>query len=924
MNPEKTYELFYGIPMVVPTHELMSRMRLRGAGVNDASDSRDSVMDDASDEGLPLSNSPGPDSTNAICISPHLALYEGGHGANADELVYLWGLCGRTVFSYFDAKSFFSAIDRILGLSKRGDDATSVGITISLLSHPKGEHGPCQVVASDQCFLGRSAEDELNFYRTWLETVIYFDDQVGEGNTLDICVALISQDIHFSEMQKDLAYRPSPRDDRVVSFSLCDDKNGALSYLSMSHNANHETAATQYQDWFKSLWRTLSYPSEEQLNTYSIGSNVVLLPQSCLVSITSADGNEDEGRHWFLSEVGPTREAWGCFIDAYHVDGRREFILNTIPLTDPRASFIDVPTEIASAAASGADSVQEMQEQDHQFYWGYHRHTNDAIAFQETDRTQVQSVTGQPPQRNPLGRPVNGVQLDDFAKGRAFREWSYAHPLSIHMEGQFPSIPINAPPLETILKTPGIDGRRSDSVPVMSTQVMTPTEQRRLQETVFEMRSLALNRAQPCPFTPCRMHFAIDDAGRQHFCDHIQSTHIDKKCPLCNDKMFGYYDERTKQQHFYEKHVYYFSHKDDLHLNTVFEVASKYLTHEREQKWNFCARCGRDHNQLNVNGDRAQHDNMCYPGVNEEEARRRYCVDCGGRADGVAKHVCTLDATADPNTKPVHCKKCALPTHKLARSYAEKHLARCRGSHSNKAHWCPWCGQNLVIYSRTQSHKHLDECSYKPPTGEGPINTTTGEPSESPFDDRQTRYWAKQFNCFNDGVCIKVQVPNECGVKGCTKKNLQELHADALLDHYSTGTHANATGRLRFCPICNIDFVQREWVEKQQKAEHFKDHIEEREKRIKLDLEIASAPNKLDAVILDKINLRNKDEFASKTSKCTPDRTEGQIHPLKSDMERLLEDQRRAKQEAEDAVKFQKERFDSLETNLSKCWVWVL
>lgn len=910
MNPEKTYELFYGIPMVVPTHELMNRMHLRGAGLNDSVDNEDSVADDTI-----VATYPGPELTSSKRASPHLTPSQSDGSPHADDNIYLWGLSGRTIFSYFNPKSFFSAIDRNLGLTKRSDGDSPIGITITLLSHPKDECGPCRVLASDHCFLGRSEEDELNFYRTWLDTVRYFDDEIEEGDILDICISRISQDVHFSEMQQDLSYRPSLQDDRVVVFSLSDSKNDALSYLSMSQDANKKTTAVQYQAWFKSLWRMLSPPTEEQLETYSIGSKEALPPQKCFISILSADPGKEEELHWFFSDMGPTSKAWNNFIDAYHVRGQRHFTLNAIPVTDPRASGISVPLEVYPAATNNSHIAQEASERDRKIYWGCHNHKDEVLAFQETDQPPTGSATARALSRNPLGRPDNGVQLDDFAKGKVLREWSYAHPLSIHMQGQYPSIPINAPPLETILKTPGIDGKSSDSVPVLSTQVLTPTEQRRLQETVFEMRSLALNRAQPCPFRPCNEHFTIDDAGRQHFRDHIQSTHIDKKCPFCDDRMFGYYDERTKQQHFYEKHVYYFSHKDDLHLNTVFDVKSLKLTHERETKWNFCARCGRNHDQLNVNGDRTQHDNICFPGVSEKETRKVYCVDCGGSTSGSAMHVCTLDPSADPGTRPVHCKKCALPTHKLARSYAEKHLARCRGSHSERAHWCPWCGQNFVIYSRTQSYKHLDECAYKPPTGEGPINTATGEANESPNDNRTTRHWAKPHHSNEEQSRNIIQIPNECLVKGCTKINLQELNADALLDHYSTETHANATDRLKFCPFCSISFSQRGWAEKQQKVDHFKDHVEEREKRIHLDLEIAEAPNKLDTATVEKINLRNEDEFALKISRDRPAQAGGHAlsSKLEKDVEKLLEEQKRAKENAEI-------RFSSLEISFSKLY----
>lgn len=840
VNPEKTYELFYGIPMVVPANELMSRMGLRGAGVDDASDDEISDVDGTSDDA----------STSVDRVSPHIT-----RNANSGEQVYLWGLSGRTTFSYFDAKSFFSAIDRLLGLSKRGDEYTSVGVTISLLSHPKGQRGPCTVLASDQCFLGRSAEDELNFYKTWLETVQYFDDQIKDGHALDMCVAQISQDVHFSESQKPLAYQPSLADDQVVSFSLSGEEDKTLSYLSMNDGVNGETASSHYQAWFKSLWRTLSQPTEEQLETYSVGAKNVIAPQSCLMNIcTRNDDGKTEGEHWFFSDVGPTPDAWKSFIDAYQTNGHREFVLNAIPTTDPRASSITVPTE-TNSATTGSESVKLVQsEMDRQHYWGCHNHSEDTIAFMEARPGPVRL--------NKLGRPANGVQLDDFAKGKAFREWSYAHPLSIHMEGQHPHFPINAPPLEHILKTPGVNGKLSDSLPVMSTAVMTPSEQRHLQETVFEMRSLALNRAQPCPFKPCRSHFAIDDDGREKFQKHIQELHIDKKCPLCDNRTFGYLSLEQKKTHFFEAHPNHWSKKDDHLFNSIFKVKSKGFTHVREEIWNFCARCGRDHNRLNVVGDRAHHDNKCFPGLATAELYKNHCVQCGV-ADSTG-HKCTPKTVKDHMGQPttvVHCTKCALGTHLLSQSYAAKHHARCKGVHNDPAHFCCWCGVDVSIMPRTEGYKHLDGCRLKPSNGEGPIDTAAGAPRDSPRDNAQSRAVIRTMILTEDGKKKNiVEVPSECVFAGC-KTQVGKYNAKALLKHFAD-THGSGTDRLRTCPICDLDFSKREWTRKDDKVGHFRDHIERREKRLVLDLKIADKPNKLDAEVTELIRSRNLDEFS--------------------------------------------------------------
>ncbi|ROV88458.1 hypothetical protein VMCG_10465 [Cytospora schulzeri] len=443
----------------------------------------------------------------------------------------------------------------------------------------------------------------------------------------------------------------------------------------------------------------------------------------------------------------------------------------------------------------------------------------------------------------------SSLPLDSAQRGKAFREWSYGQPLSINMSNQHPEFPINAPPLENIIKQRGPNGLVSSSLPTMSTQILTPTEQRRLQESFFQMRSIALNRGQMCPHKGCRAYFPVDPNGMVKFHAHLEQKHIKTHCPFCTDTLFAHWQPEQKQKHFVEKHSEYFTRKGDLlkEARLAEGIESKGLVHRREEQYNFCPRCGRNHNILNSKADRTQHDNVCFPGNNTRDANMTYCTFCGDpELTGTGApgspwqaHICQVPR--EPGTRPASdafCKTCALPCSRLGMSYARRHLLHCKSSDTARDSWCPWCGIDLKSGPRKQRLQHLKDCGLKPFTGEDPVCTETGQPKESPRDNQEVLR-RSFFKPTTGPGYDRVVIPKICPVAGC-QQDLSLLNAHGLYRHFKRN-HTEGTNNMTHCPFCQVDFVARKWALSKEKEDHFQDHIDQRYERIMADETISKS-----------------------------------------------------------------------------------
>ncbi|KAF7553927.1 hypothetical protein G7Z17_g3293 [Cylindrodendrum hubeiense] len=108
-----------------------------------------------------------------------------------------------------------------------------------------------------------------------------------------------------------------------------------------------------------------------------------------------------------------------------------------------------------------------------------------------------------------------------------------------------PEIPINAPPVEAILRT-------TSSVPMVSKAVLTVTEQQRLQSDFWELRNMILNRTAKCPYKNCNFSYRLDrEVDMQH---HLVREHRVNECLWCREPLWEFWDMKQKRDHLRNEH----------------------------------------------------------------------------------------------------------------------------------------------------------------------------------------------------------------------------------------------------------------------------------------------------------------------------------------------------------------------------------
>ncbi|KAK3385423.1 hypothetical protein B0H63DRAFT_449476 [Podospora didyma] len=129
-------------------------------------------------------------------------------------------------------------------------------------------------------------------------------------------------------------------------------------------------------------------------------------------------------------------------------------------------------------------------------------------------------------------------EMSDIEKGMFMRQYSYAHPLDVQMQG---GIPINAPPIDTLLNL------GYDNLPTVALSVLTPTETRRLQRDYHNIRNILLSRAQQCPHAGCDVVIPVSESGRMQ--QHLWERHAATKCPFCIEPLFEHWSLEQRAAH---------------------------------------------------------------------------------------------------------------------------------------------------------------------------------------------------------------------------------------------------------------------------------------------------------------------------------------------------------------------------------------
>lgn len=638
------------------------------------------------------------------------------------------------------------------------------------------------------------------------------NDQGVELSTVTLSARQIADDWPrtLSVMKAEFDKAGRWQDNAVVRIS----QGNQLSYNAARNSASESAQQLEYQLRNRTNWDFEPVASHEMSEFWRRFAHLVSLNdlEVRLVPKVDADGNPSFGDPLGLRRNDPERWPWG-----YNA---------------PQFKRLDEPDIEMGYEPINPAGPETQHEQDVR-----------AISFEPPDiekmdlddigSARVSLQRDQWPNRQPL---------DLAQRGKAFREWSYGLPLSTNMTNQHPEIPINAPPLEHLFKQRGPDGLASTSLPVMSTQVLTPTEQRRLQESFFHMRSIALNRGQMCPHKGCMAYFPVDPDNMEKFHTHLERNHVGTHCPFCPETLFSHWPPEQRRRHFVDRHSEYFTKRDDLLMEARLadNIVSKGLVHRREELYNYCPRCGRNHNVLNSKADRTQHDNVCFPSNTTRDANMTYCRSCGGPeligsgapGDPWLAHVCRVTAS------DAFCKKCALPCSKLGMSYARRHLLHCKPRDTGRDNWCPWCGIDLKSGPRSQRLRHLEDCGLRPFNGENPVCTETGDPMESPRDNPEPLHHSSVEPTAAEGH-ERLLIPDVCSIADC-QQDLTLLNAHGLYVHFMR-IHTEGTKGMTHCPFCRVDFVARGWTIQAEKEAHLQNHMDHHYERITADETISAS-----------------------------------------------------------------------------------
>jgi len=161
----------------------------------------------------------------------------------------------------------------------------------------------------------------------------------------------------------------------------------------------------------------------------------------------------------------------------------------------------------------------------------------------ESDRDPVAHIERHAPERP--SAPRSASDFSDVQGGdRGAASW-WRQPSDFNSLERLRA-PVNRPPREWILREGG------PSIPNVTAAVLTPTEQARLQDSLFNMRNARLRRVYRCPFSNCRFIGRMDDP--EATVRHTEEQHTPTRCPWCDNRFYQFMDQHQRDDHFVQSH----------------------------------------------------------------------------------------------------------------------------------------------------------------------------------------------------------------------------------------------------------------------------------------------------------------------------------------------------------------------------------
>lgn len=313
----------------------------------------------------------------------------------------------------------------------------------------------------------------------------------------------------------------------------------------------------------------------------------------------------------------------------------------------------------------------------------------------------------------------------------SLRAQTFWKPPSVFSNPFKPVIPLNAPPIEPLLRV----GR---FMPTVTMGIRTATEMAQLEEEVYRLRNMVIDRIRECPYSDCRRQFQNGDNDALDV--HLQEEHTSLRCPYCvathtwekgSGSELYHKSADSAMQHFLQYH------RDDMmskfgidttgHDSVDNGIPGIVLANDKIQRttgtYRFCDQCGRNHNLCFREEDRQNHRNKCYR-LNDDDTdevlqqyrSQRFCQYCGV-ASGVRCSNAQNCPSGDGSPEPapiISCYLCGFDFSNSGDLCRREHREGCRPLCGRSRDFCGFCGCDFKDRTLVDKLNHAKFCEERP------------------------------------------------------------------------------------------------------------------------------------------------------------------------------------------------------------------
>lgn len=271
----------------------------------------------------------------------------------------------------------------------------------------------------------------------------------------------------------------------------------------------------------------------------------------------------------------------------------------------------------------------------------------------------------------------------------------------------------------------------SSNFPIHFGQIVTSTDNMKLQEENRQLRMLVLDRMHKCYW--CDTTFPLYETERitQHMAHHRAVMEEGGLfCPICGSEDWIQMNTAQRREHLIQdadaregENIKAFW-KDqrclvcDIDLARVKpELVMRHFATHIPGVLKFCDRCGRDEETFMSEFEKMHHDRVCLQSDKAFADPRIFCNRCGAIQSGLSsKKKKKHDKVCSASNGGKHCHICSIDlspwTTGEERQY---HVNNCRPPAGPPRGFCTRCGKDLLNLSALETAAHEQECYMNEP-----------------------------------------------------------------------------------------------------------------------------------------------------------------------------------------------------------------